>query len=78
MEQIEEVKERLEGVVSDKGYVSPQVSITKNGGGIEIYVLGFKSDTWYECRIAARDYSSAPTSLETAIKSNMMVPYKSR
>lgn len=72
---IEEVKNQLEALVNGAGYRNPQVSITNGSGRVNISVLAFKVDTWYECETTADRYTSAPAALENAIRANKMVPY---
>lgn len=72
---IEEVKEQLGVLVNGAGYRNPQVSIINGSSGVNISVLAFKIDTWYEYTTTADSYISAPAALENAIKANKMVPY---
>ena len=69
---IDDFLRQLEAVVSNEKYISPQVTVTHQGGKIQIYTLGFKRDGWYNCTVTTDSYALAPAALKEAVKSKMV------
>lgn len=72
-EPADNVKQQLEGIMTSIGYTNHMVAMASNDGAY--HLMGFRTidGNWYECRVNRQTIVMAPTALEKAIISSMVL-----